>query len=67
MDPATTTLIVLKELAGNSPPQLNYLQELLSPYLSQIVAFWMALWCMTAVAAVTIYIRAYRQHRSRSR
>ena len=45
-------VIALKELAGNDLPHLNYLQELLVPYLSYLISLWWFVWIVILVYIV---------------
>ncbi len=60
---ATTTYIVLRELAGNSPNSLNAVQMLLEPHIDLLVMLWRVAWICTAVTVIAIYAQAYRRHR----
>lgn len=48
MEDATTTLIVLKELAGHSPTSLDPIQQFIMSHYSVIHACWVVLWFVTA-------------------
>ena len=58
--------IVLKELNGNTPPQLNALQKFLEPHVEEIVALWVILWCATALIMLSMLIRSYVQQTKRA-
>ncbi len=61
---ATSTLIVLAELAGNVPPQLNTLQLLLLPHVDTLIIVWKSAWVITAIVVVALYIRAWRSNKT---
>lgn len=61
MQTATTTLIALKEIAGNPPATLNALQLFLVPYTRTIMIFWAAVWCTTFVIVLWKLSVAWRQ------
>jgi hypothetical protein len=63
MNTSTDDLIVLKELQGNPPTSLDPLQQVLAPYIEELTAFWVAVWCMTAVVLVVHLVREYRKHK----
>lgn len=63
MEPATTTLIVLKELAGNPPPQLNTIQKILAPHIDLLTNVWISVWIVTAIVLFLQLIHAYKNHR----
>ncbi len=67
MEPATTTMIVLKELAGNPPPRLNDIQELLVPHVELLTNFWIAVWIMTVIVLLAMLWLEYKKHRSDTR
>ena len=60
-------LLVLKALAGNPPASLDPIQQFLLPYANDLTAFWIALWCMTAIVLLFRLGNEYREHRTRSR
>lgn len=47
MEQSTSTLIVLKELAGNPLPQLNTIQKTLVPHVKWLTVFWISVCIMT--------------------
>lgn len=49
MEQATTTFIVLKELAGHPSPHLDALQKFLMEHMASAQSFWFAVWFMTGV------------------
>lgn len=62
MEPAANLpTIVLNELIGNSPPQLNTLQSFLLPYTEPLVVFWWFVWFVTAIVLIRyVYIHGVR-------
>lgn len=62
MESATPTLIVLKELAGNPPPELNAMQELLLPYTDVLTMFWISVWIVTAALVARHAWYEYKKH-----
>ena len=60
---SSTQLLVLKSLAGNPPTSLNSVELFLVPYVNDLTAFWIALWCMTAVVVLVRLFNEYREHR----
>lgn len=62
---SSTHLLVLKALAGNPPTSLNAVQIFLSPYVNDLTAFWIAVWCMTAIVLLWRLFNEYREHRKR--
>lgn len=67
MENATTSLIVLKELAGHPVPHLDALQQFLADHIAQTTSFWIALWCMTAVVLLTHLWYEYKDQRNKDR
>jgi hypothetical protein len=64
METATTTYIILRELAGNPPPQLNAIQLLLAPHIDTITALWTAAWItMLAIMCRQVW-HAYKAHKT---
>lgn len=59
--------VVLKELAGNPPPQWNALQEVLAPHISLLASFWISVWIMTAVVLAAKFWHAYKQYKNNSK
>ena len=64
MENGTTTLIVLKELAGNPPPHLNAIQKLLVPHVEFLTAFWISVWILTAIVLLVQLWYAYKEHKN---
>ncbi|MSU74712.1 hypothetical protein EXS57_02955 [Candidatus Kaiserbacteria bacterium] len=64
MEPATTTMIVLKELAGNPPPRLNDLQELLVPHVEFITDIWVTAFVITTIVLCAKLWLEYKKHRN---
>ncbi len=56
-------LMPLREIAGNPPTHLYPMQELLVPYTGWLIAFWFALWCMTAVVLIYRLAKEFRSCR----
>ena len=63
MEQATTTFIILKELAGNPPPRLNAIQEFLVPYTELLVQFWVAVWVVTILTLLWVLWYEYKKQR----
>ena len=63
MNTGTTTYIVLKELAGNRPPHLDMLQQILAAHLETVSAFWISLWIMTFIVVLYQVYKEYRASR----
>lgn len=57
---STSTLLVLKELAGNEPTSLNMMQRLLEPHLDILILFWFSVWCATLVFVIRHALNEYR-------
>ena len=49
MEPTSTKLIVLKELAGHEPTSLTGLQPFLAAHADTLWYFWIAVWITTAL------------------
>ncbi len=64
MENGTTTLIVLKELAGNPPPHLNAIQELLAPHVGLLTTLWISVWITTAAVLLVQPWHAYKEHKN---
>jgi hypothetical protein len=67
MNTSTQNLIVLRELEGNPPVQLDPLQQFLAPHVEVLIAFWVAVWCGTAIFLLVKLAREYREYRKTSR
>jgi hypothetical protein len=65
MGTSTPQLIVLKELEGNQPTSLDPVQTLLAPHVDALTAFWITLWCLTAIVLLIRLAREYLEHRKR--
>lgn len=52
----TTTLLVLKSLAGNSPVSLTPLQNALAPYEGWMAIVWWSMWVATLGYLMLRYI-----------
>ena len=66
MGHATSSYIVLKELAGNPPPELNTIQKILAPHSVALAHMWIALWVATALVLVYRVAREYNdEHHGR--
>lgn len=55
--------IVLKELAGNAPPKLNAIQEVLAPHVYLLTNIWISVWIMTAILVCVHVWKEYREQR----
>jgi hypothetical protein len=51
-DASSTSLIVLKELAGHPVPQLDPIQQFLAAHYPLVQGAWIALWCMTSIVVL---------------
>ncbi len=60
MDRATTTVIALKELAGNGRPELNTLQQFLFEHMELMTLFWNAVWLCTVGVLIWVVVNEYR-------
>ncbi len=60
---ATTTYIILKELAGNAPPELNALQQLLAPHIDFLSEVWISVWIMTGIVLVAKLWHEYKKQK----
>ncbi len=67
MDQATTTFIVLKELAGNPPPQLNAIQKMLAPHIELLTTLWISIWVVTAIVLVVKLRNEYKYQKNEDR
>lgn len=66
MDDATTSLIVLKELAGHAPTTLDPLQQFIHAHYGAFQLFWIVLWYVTAaVLLITLWYEYKRQKKSK--
>lgn len=65
MENGTTTLIVLKELAGNPPPHLNAIQELLLPHVGFLTTVWISVWITTAIVLLAKVWYEYREYKNK--
>jgi hypothetical protein len=63
MENATTSLIVLKELAGHPPTHLDPLQQFLSPHLQGLIYFWFSVWCVTGVVLLIKLWQEYHEQK----
>ncbi len=61
MDAPTTTLIVLKELAGHPPVTLDPVQQFIMAHYAAFSGFWIGLWCVTGVVLLVKLWYAYRR------
>lgn len=61
---ATSTLIVLKELAGHAPVTLDPLQVFILQHIGFFTNFWIVVWWLTAAVLVAKFVREYRAHRN---
>lgn len=57
----STGLLVLTELAGNSPIQLTNLQAALAPFSAQISYAWILVWCATG--SYLLWVAFFRNER----
>jgi hypothetical protein len=62
---ASTTYLVLKEVAGHSPTHLDPLQQLLAPHVDTLINIWISIWCMTAVVLLYKLWHEYREQKQR--
>jgi hypothetical protein len=60
---STSTLIVLKELAGHAQPELDALQTFIMSHIVPITNAWIAVWWMTAAVLVLKLWHEYKQQR----
>ena len=70
MNTSTTTpqYIVLKELAGNPPPELGTLQTMIYPHAGTIMGGWILLWTLVAWYMLTKLISlVYRTYGPRAK
>ncbi len=57
MEPASDLpVMVLRPLAGNSPPSHNVMQQFLFPHLSVLQTVWWCIWCAVLVYLIVAYI-----------
>ncbi len=59
--------IVLKELAGNAPPELNAIQEILAPHVFFLTNVWISVCIMTAIVVCVHVWNEYRSQGKQSR
>ena len=64
MEGTSTHYIVLKELAGNAPPTLNPIQQVMAPYVHEIIVFWLTVWCFVGLVLLLHLYQEYRKSRS---
>jgi hypothetical protein len=64
MQSATTSLLVLKELAGHSAPHLDQLQQFLALHITTITSFWFSVWCMTAIVLLAKLWYEYKEQKN---
>ncbi len=63
MDYASTTYLVLKELADKRPVTLDPLQLALAPHVNIMIAFWITIWWITALCIAVHVWSEYKKHR----
>ncbi len=63
MEHGTTTLIVLKELAGNPLPHLNTIQKFLLPHVPFLTMFWISVWITTAFVLLIKLWYEYKEYK----
>jgi hypothetical protein len=63
MGTSSQKIIVLKELVGNTPVQLDALQQFLLPFAWLIHDFWVSVWVMTLLVVLVKLAFEYREHR----
>ncbi len=61
MDTATTSYLVLKELAEKRPVTLDGLQLVLAPHVNLMISFWITVWWMTAIFVALHIWREYKK------
>ncbi len=66
MEHSTSTLIVLKELAGNPPPQLNAIQEFLTPHVGLLTDIWISAFVMTIIVLLVKLWSEYKKQKDGS-
>jgi hypothetical protein len=63
MNHATTTLIVLKQLAGHVPPHLDPLQSFIERHIDTITNLWISVWWITALILLYKLWHEYKEQR----
>ena len=66
MGTSTNNLIVLKELAGNPPVQLDRVQQFFAPHVDAMITFWVGVWILTSVVLLVKLAQEYIAHRKNS-
>lgn len=63
MNSSTTKLLVLQEVAGNPPVQLDPVQQFFAPHIEILTILWVAIWCGTAAFVTAKVMREYIAYR----
>lgn len=59
-------LIPLKWLVGNDPAHLTATQQMIEPYVYELVLFWKVVWVVTAIVLLFLLLNEYRQSRQKT-
>ena len=66
MGTSTENLIVLKELQGNPPVQLDTVQQFFAPHVDAMIMFWILVWCATGVFVLIKLGLEYVEYRKKN-
>jgi|GEM_PF-2116232 len=64
MQHATTTYLVIKQLAGHLPPHLDPLQQIIADHIDLVTNLWISVWWMTAFVLLYHLWQEYKEQKN---